>query len=401
MELLKKLYSIHSMSGHEDAMRKFIKNYVRENVPGCVVVQKDHNVYITKGRGTYPCVVAHLDQVQRNHSSDFRVLELDGRLFGFSAKNARQEGLGADDKNGIWVALKCLERFDNIKVAFFHSEEIGTVGSGEADMKFFKDCRFVIEADRRNGGDLITDICGDICSQEFKDDIAEIADVHGYKETSGMLTDVETLSDNGLGLSCINFSCGYYNPHTDQEYTVIEELENCLDFAMDIIEKCTKVYKFKREKSYGRYGGYGYGGYGRGYGYGYGYGYGGYYGGGSKGKSEPKNGWWNYYGSKPAAQTGNVAYAKPKEEKKHEVAVYDAEADHIRDIYTVDFKDYADPYDAVYAFVRANIDDYSQDTLWYYIEADCDTYGISYGDFEDIYDTVLEEVIMEDEGRMF
>ena len=33
MELLKKLYSIHSMSGHEDAMRKFIKNYVRENVP--------------------------------------------------------------------------------------------------------------------------------------------------------------------------------------------------------------------------------------------------------------------------------------------------------------------------------------------------------------------------------
>jgi hypothetical protein len=35
------------------------------------------------------------------------------------------EGLGADDKNGIWIALQCLKKYDTVKVAFFVSEEVG------------------------------------------------------------------------------------------------------------------------------------------------------------------------------------------------------------------------------------------------------------------------------------
>lgn len=246
-------------------MRKFIKRYVRDNIAGAVCRQDHGNIYIVKGESeTYPCVVAHLDQVQHKHSKDFTVIELSGRLFGFSGGSARQEGLGADDKNGIWVALKCLEHFDAIKVALFWGEETGCQGSSKADMQFFTDCRFAIQADRRNGGDLITDICGSICSDDFKNDIADIAERHGYKQTYGMMTDVETLSDNGLGVSAINMSCGYYNPHTDEEYTDIAELYNCLEFAKDIISECTKVYPFKRERmswNSGNYGGYG--GYGR------------------------------------------------------------------------------------------------------------------------------------------
>ena len=249
MELLNSLYRIHAPSGAEKPIRKFIRKWVETNIDG-VELHYDGvgNMYFKKGEcDTYPCVVAHLDQVQHNHSKDFTVYIDDGELFGWSEMNNRQEGLGADDKNGVWVALKCLEKFDVIKVAFFNSEEIGCVGSSSAEMDFFKDCRFIIQPDRRGAHDLITDIYYDeICSKEFAD--ALDADLFGYVPTSGMMTDVLELSERGVGISCINLSCGYYNPHTDKETTKLVDLKNCLEFVIHIIEKCTDVYPHTYEK---------------------------------------------------------------------------------------------------------------------------------------------------------
>lgn len=249
MELLKKLYSIHSMSGQEGAMRKFVKNYVK-GMPGDITLRQDYgNIYITKGDAeTYPCLVAHLDQVQRLHSPDFRVFETEGCLFGYSLQNRRVEGLGADDKNGIWIALKCLEKLPVLKVALFKEEEIGCGGSSIADLDFFKDCRYCLQADRRNGGDLITDIGGAICSEDFIKDIQPLMDRHGYKKTSGLMTDVETLVDSGIGISCVNLSCGYYDPHTDHEYTKINELYNALAFVWGIVKTLDKVYPHVKPK---------------------------------------------------------------------------------------------------------------------------------------------------------
>lgn len=247
MELLKQLYSIHSMSGQEGAMRKFVKNHVK-GLPGDITLRQDHgNIYITKGvADSYPCLVAHLDQVQTKHSADFRTFEQDGCLFGFSFQNKRVEGLGADDKNGIWIALKCLESLPVLKVALFKEEEIGCGGSRVADMAFFKDCRYCVQADRKHGGDLITDIGGAICSEEFIRDIQPLMDRYGYKQASGLMTDVETLSDSGVGISCVNLSCGYYEPHTDHEYTNINELYNALAFVQAIVGSLDKVYPFER-----------------------------------------------------------------------------------------------------------------------------------------------------------
>ena len=243
MELLQQLYCIHSPSGAEKPMRKFIRKWVTNNIEG-VELHYDGmgNMYFTKGKcDTYPCVVAHLDQVQHNHSRDFTTFIHEGVIYGWSPSLGRQEGLGADDKNGVWIALKCLQRFDTIKVAFFNSEEIGCVGSASADLKFFEDCRFIVQPDRRGAHDLITEISwGDICGEEFKNDLD--AELYGYVATSGLMTDVLELSERGVGISCINVSCGYYEPHTDQETTNISDLVNCYNFVAHIIEKCQKVY---------------------------------------------------------------------------------------------------------------------------------------------------------------
>ena len=243
MELLKQLYKFHSPSGNERVMKKFVRRHVRKYIPGAKIgTDKIGNLYIIKGVSeTYPCIVAHLDQVQRNHSKDFIPIETKELIFGYSPRNRRQEGLGADDKNGIWIALKCLEKYKILKVAFFVEEETGCRGSSQADMDFFRDCRFVIQPDRRGHQDLIATIgWTDLCSDEF----LKVTGYKqfGYQETEGAMTDILALKENGLEVSCINLSCGYYEPHTDNEFTVKADLMNCLHLTGHIIETCTEVY---------------------------------------------------------------------------------------------------------------------------------------------------------------
>ena len=243
MELLKKLYETYSPSRGEKRMKKFLKLWINQNIPGAKMeFDNAGNLYVTKGQAeTYPCVVAHLDQVQKTHSLDFKAIETDEIIFGYSSKNRRQEGLGADDKNGIWIALKCLEKFDAIKVAFFVGEEIGCLGSSRCVMSFFEGCRFVLQCDRKNGKDLIVNASmTDLCSEEFLEAINYKK--YGYRRENGLLTDVATLKENGLEVSCINISCGYYEPHTDHEFTIKSELWNCLAFVFHIIETCTEIY---------------------------------------------------------------------------------------------------------------------------------------------------------------
>lgn len=243
MELLKQLFCIHSKSGKEGKIRKFIWNWVRQTVPDAKIeCDKPGNLYVTKGKSeTYPCIVAHMDQVQERHSKDFIAYEAEDIIIGFSPKHKEQQGLGADDKCGLWIGLKCLQKFDCLKLAFFVGEEVGCKGSGLANMAFFDDCRFVIEPDRKGSEDLITQIgWTPLCSDDFLKDIG--FKKFGYKETEGMMTDIEALKDHGLLLSCINVSCGYYKPHSNEEFVYKPALLNCFAFVEHIIKTCTKVY---------------------------------------------------------------------------------------------------------------------------------------------------------------
>ena len=249
--LLKQLFCIHSKSGREGKIRKFIWNWIKHNVPDAkIVCDKPGNLYVTKGKSeTYPCIAAHMDQVQERHSKDFIAYEAEDIILGFSPKRKEQQGLGADDKVGLWIGLMCLQKFDSLKLVFFVEEEVGCRGSDKADMDFFKDCRFVIEPDRRGHEDLITQIgWATLCSDEFLKDIGYKK--FGYKETEGMMTDIETLKENGLEVSCINLSCGYYEPHSDKEFVYKPAVSNCLAFVEHIIETCTKMYPFVDDTAY-------------------------------------------------------------------------------------------------------------------------------------------------------
>ena len=243
-DLLTKLYAIHSPSGNEWEMICFVRQWVADQVPEASLrMDSWGNLYITKGEAGegYPTLACHLDQVQTLHSDDFEVREEEGKLYGWSEKNQQREGLGADDKNGIYVCLRCLKDCPRLKVFMAVGEEKGCIGSNRADMAFFADSLYVIEPDRRGGEEPSVVLRGIPCASEGFVEALQL-EANGYILGEGMTSDILALTLNGVDVSCINLPAGYHNPHKDDEYTVVEELEHCLAFVRHTVENLREKF---------------------------------------------------------------------------------------------------------------------------------------------------------------
>ena len=253
MKLLNQLYRISSPSGHEAGMMKFIRRSL-DRLGVAHITDHAGNIYATKGVAeSYPCIISHTDEVHSFHKKGYDVVHAKSNskkiIFGFNYLTRDHCGIGADDKNGIWICLKCLEEFDIMKCVFFVGEEIGCQGSSQADMKFFDDCRFVLQCDRKGNSDIVTNYCGHaLCSDEFLHDANP--EKFGYRQSDGLITDVITLKTKDLQVSCANLSCGYYLPHTSHEFTCVEDLMKCYRFVRHIIKNCKKTYYHKAVNNY-------------------------------------------------------------------------------------------------------------------------------------------------------
>lgn len=250
IEKLKEVLSIQTVSKDQFRMFAYIVRQVKQ-IPNTSMFIDEGNLYITKGSATtYPCMVAHMDTVH-DITDDLFPLEFNGMITGFDRVNMEQVGIGGDDKVGIFIALECLREFDDIKIAFFRDEEVGCHGSYVAHMGFFDNCRFVLQCDRRGNSDFIIDASGvELSSKCFQDDVLPIIANYGYKFGNGMMTDVMALKQNLIECSVANISCGYYNPHSAQEFVDVFDVENCLDMCKTIIKYCTDTYTHKYKPRY-------------------------------------------------------------------------------------------------------------------------------------------------------
>jgi hypothetical protein len=182
------------------------------------------NIIARKGsveRGYFPGIVCHLDTVHKIQDS-FEIRAEQEATEDGDIIYSSPTGIGGDDKNGIAIVLWLLEHKDipNIKAFFFQREEKGCEGSEFIDHKYFKDVGYLIQPDRRGSTDLITSYAtksSPICGEDFRDIMNQIGEAHGYSETSGSITDVVQLAQDRVGISVLNLSCGYYDPHRDKE----------------------------------------------------------------------------------------------------------------------------------------------------------------------------------------
>lgn len=268
-QLLLNILGVQSYSYETSRMEKFIMNYLDElNIP---YIYDNGNIYATKGESiNYPCIVSHTDTVHKIiPDSDYTIIANDKFAIGYDTAKMQTTGCGGDDKVGIFICLQMLHEFDSIKVAFFKDEEVGCIGSYDANVGWFDDARFVLQCDRRGNNDFVNNIYGtSLQSKRFKKAVAPILEEYGYKTTSGALTDVYALKQIGVNVSVANMSCGYYNPHSDDETISIADVSNCLQMCRDIFTQLTDTYKHTASvvsadpytsfynSSYNGYGGY-------------------------------------------------------------------------------------------------------------------------------------------------
>ena len=251
LHLLQQLYAIHAVTYREWPMISFVREYVGKHIPEAEVrIDRLGNLYITKGEpgNGYPTLICHIDQVQKIHSEDFEVRQDGEKLYGWSEQNQRQEGLGADDKNGIWICLLCLRECPCLKVFMAVGEEKGCIGSNRADMSFFENSLYVLEPDCK-GGEEIHVVLKEIpcASEEFVE--ALMVKANGFIITEGKTSDIFALTLNNIGVSCANIPAGYYLPHKDDEFTIVSELEHLYEYIKQTIQRLTKCYphEFKTE----------------------------------------------------------------------------------------------------------------------------------------------------------
>lgn len=252
--LLSQLYGIYAMTGCEWPMISFIREYVSKHIPEAEIrMDKLGNLYFTKGESGkgYPTLVCHMDQVQALHSEDFEVRQEGDMLYGWSERNQQREGLGADDKNGIYIALRCLETSPCLKVFMAVGEEKGCIGSNRADMTFFADSLYVLEPDCKGGKEIHTVLRSIPCASKDFEEALQV-EANGFEITDGKTSDILALTLNNIGVSCANIPAGYYQPHKDDEYTLLSELEHSLAYIQQTItrlqERFPHTYKSETQQ---------------------------------------------------------------------------------------------------------------------------------------------------------
>ena len=252
-QLFKDILETQSVSGHVERMTYLIVEYARKF--GADVKVDKGNVYVTKGKPTangYPCIVSHTDTVHAIITDEHYSVGYDEKnqiIYAYDYSKRNFTGIGGDDKVGIYIALAAIRDFPSIKSCFFRDEEIGCVGSGEADLSFFSDCMYILQCDRRGNSDFVNSINGiDISSKDFQDDVSSIIKKYDYDFHVGGTTDVGKLTSMDVGISCANMSCGYYNPHSTDEIVDVHDVNVTKDMVYEIIGTLTKSYPHIAER---------------------------------------------------------------------------------------------------------------------------------------------------------
>ena len=269
--LLKEVLSVPTKTHQEHRMVEFLVNWLTESNIEHYVDDK-MNIYATKKETTdlpedfyFPCVISHTDTVHHIDTINVKEMmlknaqgELKPALKAFN-DNERPTGIGGDDKCGVFACLTLLKELPYLKAAFFVSEETGCHGSKAADPKFFENVGYGIQFDAPENW-MITEKCfGQILfdrDTEFFEKIDKVL-------TEGMITEqmqymVHPYTDvyalrSKFDFSCINFSIGYYDYHSPEEYVIIEDVFNGIEMGRKMIEELGYKLHFKKSVPKGQF----------------------------------------------------------------------------------------------------------------------------------------------------
>lgn len=193
-----------------------------------ILRRKYENVIQTKdyllAEGNIPiALVAHLDTVFKNPPNE---------IYYDKEKNVMwsPDGLGADDRAGVFAILKIIQTGYRPTIIFTTDEEIGGVGAEKLTYDYPEapwKINYIIELDRCGVDDCVFYDCD---NKKF----ISYVESFGFKEQFGSFSDISEICP-AWGVAGVNLSIGYQNEHS-----VIETL-NITNWKATIHKVCTML----------------------------------------------------------------------------------------------------------------------------------------------------------------
>lgn len=237
MKELLKLYSFESI--HHTPDEKALADWIDEWLTAHKIdYTRDGDNFYRLSQFQEPILSAHLDQVKTNGKAEHFVMTEEKHIIAYNNLWERTS-LGGDDKNGVWIILKMLEK--NLPINFIISagEEVGCVGihylETQKVLDKIKDLdTFCIVLDRRGSKDVLESGGGTTYCKTLAQDICNY--LNDMTVTTGSVSDTATICEY---CESVNMSVAYEKPHTAEEHTDWTRLQDicsyvemlCTDFA--------------------------------------------------------------------------------------------------------------------------------------------------------------------------
>jgi hypothetical protein len=184
--------------------------------------------------GTLPvCVVAHMDTVFPHPPHTFYYDKEQTTLWS-------PDGLGADDRSGVYAIISLIERGYRPSVVFTDLEERGAIGSSCLIERYpecpFKNCKAIIQLDRRGQNDSVFYDCD---NAEFEEKINS----YGFSTARGSFSDISVIAPQ-WNIAAVNLSCGYLNEHDYIETLNTAWLDETIEKVANMFRDCTEWNKY-------------------------------------------------------------------------------------------------------------------------------------------------------------
>ena len=216
IDLLKQILRLPQEQLH-NTLYKFLKKYYKN-------VKKDENFLIAEG-DIPVALVAHMDTVHKQLPKDIFYDTKETVMWS-------PQGLGADDRAGIFAIIDIIQRGFRPHIIFTKDEEQGGIGASVLISKMptypFERLNFIIELDRANKEDCVFYECG---NDEFEKYIQSF----GFKTELGSFTDISIIAPKWK-VAAVNLSVGYYNEHRLIEHLYLSQLNETIEKVINILQ---------------------------------------------------------------------------------------------------------------------------------------------------------------------
>ena len=214
----------------QDGLLKLCKAVLKKKYK-TVFATKDYILAI----GSDPvALVAHLDTVFSHPPTE---------IFYDRVKNVMwsPDGLGADDRAGVYSILQILKTDLRPTVIFTTDEEYGGIGADVLSQTFpecpIPDLKYIIELDRRGGNDCVFYDCD---SPQFE----EYVENYGFTYAYGSFSDISIICPD-WGVAGVNLSIGYQNEHSVSETLNLTHMFNTIKRVKQMIRDSHQAPYFK------------------------------------------------------------------------------------------------------------------------------------------------------------